>query len=199
MAGMIHSFSTLIQFLKYFLFLNITLSLGFSFENFFILQVENSLLIEMSALTTFPPLFISTVNGIFLYKALIKIKQRAVGVSSWLQVFLKSTCVKLHLIFFLDLNNQNRSLYSGYTSQLRSLKLSHFRSFPSILFFTCDITLTQEKKNQENIGEKWIAFPHPSFHIYLVTTTADMACTIKKTYKSASHSIIFSKAFFFPL
>lgn len=99
-----------------FLFLNITLSLGFSFENFFILQVENSLLIEMSALTTFPPLFISTVNGIFLYKALIKIKQRAVGVSSWLQVFLKSTCVKLHLIFFLDLNNQNRSLYSGYTS-----------------------------------------------------------------------------------
>lgn len=146
MAGMIHSFSTLIQFLKYFLFLNITLSLDFSFENFFILQVENSLLIEMSALTTFPPLFISTVNGIFLYKALIKIKQRAVGVSSWLQVFLKSTCVKLHLIFFLDLNNQNRSLYSGYTSQLRSLKLSHFRSFPSILFFTCDITLTQEKK-----------------------------------------------------
>lgn len=154
MAGMIHSFSTLIQFLKYFLFLNITLSLDFSFENFFILQVENSLLIEMSALTTFPPLFISTVNGIFLYKALIKIKQRAVGVSSWLQVFLKSTCVKLHLIFFLDLNNQNRSLYSGYTSQLRSLKLSHFRSFPSILFFTCDITLTQEKKIRKTQGKK---------------------------------------------
>lgn len=56
-----------------------------------------------------------------------------------------------------------------------------------------------KKKNQENIGEKGIAFPHPLFHIYLVTTTADMACTIKKTYKSAPHSIIFSKAFFFPL
>lgn len=198
MAGMIHSFSTLIQFLKYFLFLNITLSLDFSFENFFILQVENSLLIEMSALTTFPPLFISTVNGIFLYKALIKIKQRAVGVSSWLQVFLKSTCVKLHLIFFLDLNNQNRSLYSGYTSQLRSLKLSHFRSFPSILFFTCDITLTQEKKNQENIGEKGIAFPHPLFHIYLVTTTADMACTIKTIQICISQHHFF-QSFFFPL